>query len=198
MSPRRLGQRELAFQHRNATWICSSTDTCRDGFCDLLTFVTGQPLAEYGRIAKTLHLLRVVDPVDDTYRRQMNRQLTVQESRHKLARDIYHGRRGQIMQAYRTGQEDQLEALGLVLNAATLWTTRYLDAAVDHLRALPPEEREHDVLDEDVARVSPLKHANLNCLCRYSFAARPPREGLRPLSDPATVHLDEDDEGTGE
>jgi hypothetical protein len=77
-------------------------------------------------------------------------------------------------------------------------TTRYLDAAVDHLRALPPEEREHDVLNEDVARVSPLKHANLNCLGRYSFAARPPREGLRPPRDPATVHLDEDDEGTGE
>jgi hypothetical protein len=50
----------------------------------------GQAFAEYGRIAKTLHLLRVVDPVDDTYRRQMNRQLTVQESRHKLARDICH------------------------------------------------------------------------------------------------------------
>jgi TnpA family transposase len=80
----------------------------------------GTAFAEYGRIAKTLHLLRVVDPVDDTYRRQMNRQLTVQESRHKLARDICHGKRGQIMQAYRSGQEDQLGALGLVLNAAVL------------------------------------------------------------------------------
>jgi TnpA family transposase len=38
----------------------------------------GAAFAEYGRIAKTEHLLRVVDPVDDTYRRQMNRQLTVQ------------------------------------------------------------------------------------------------------------------------
>ncbi len=68
----------------------------------------GQAFAEYGRIPKTLHLLAVVDPVDDTYRRQMNRQLTVQESRHKLARGICHGRRGQIMQAYRDGQEDPL------------------------------------------------------------------------------------------
>jgi TnpA family transposase len=58
----------------------------------------GQAFAEYGRIGKTLHLLRVVDPVDGTYR-QMNRQLTVQESRHKLARDICHGKRGQITQA---------------------------------------------------------------------------------------------------
>jgi hypothetical protein len=28
-------------------------------------------------------------------------------------------------------------------------------------------KRKHDVLDEDVARRSPLKHANLNCLGRY-------------------------------
>lgn len=147
----------------------------------------GQAFAEYERIAKTLHLLSVVDPVDDTYRRQMNRQLTVQELRHKLARDICHGKRGPIMQAYRTGQEDQLGALGLVLNAAVLWTTRHLDASVAHLRALRAEERVHDVLDEDVARVSPLKHANLNCRGRYSFAARTPRSGLRPLRDAVTV-----------
>lgn len=90
----------------------------------------GAAFAEYGRIAKTEHLLRVVDPVDDTYRRQMNRQLTVQESRHKLARDVCHGKRGTIHQAYRDGMEDQLGALGLVLNAIVLWTTRYIDAAV--------------------------------------------------------------------
>ncbi len=57
------------------------------------------------------------------------------------------------------GQEDQLGALGLVLNAAVLWTTRYLDAAVEQLRSLPASQREHDVLDEDLARLSPLKHA---------------------------------------
>jgi hypothetical protein len=90
--------------------------------------------------------------------------------------------------------EDRLGALGPALNAAVLWTTRYLDASVAHLRALPAEEREHDVLDEDVARVSPLKHADLNSLGCYSFAARPPREGLRPLRDSATVHLGEDDD----
>jgi hypothetical protein len=79
----------------------------------------GAGFAEYGRIAKTEHLLRVVDPVDDTYRRQMNRQLTAQESRHKLARDVCHGKRGTIHQAYRDGMEDQLSAV----NARTypLW-----------------------------------------------------------------------------
>ncbi|GLW01828.1 hypothetical protein Slala05_54590 [Streptomyces lavendulae subsp. lavendulae] len=85
----------------------------------------------------------------------MNRRLTVRESRHKPARDIRPGRRGQIMQAYREGQEDQLGELGPVLDAAALWTTRYVDAAVERLRTLPPEEREHDVPDEDVARWRP-------------------------------------------
>lgn len=64
--------------------------------------------------------MRMVDPVDDTYRRQMNRRLTVQESRHELASDVCHGKRGIIRQAYRDGMEDQLGALGLVLNAIVL------------------------------------------------------------------------------
>lgn len=99
------------------------------------------------------------------------------------------------MQAYRDGQEDQLGALGLVLNAAVLWTTRYLDAAVEQLRALPAGQREHDVLDEDVARLSPLKHANLNVLGRYSFRHSGPAGGtLRPLRDPTQADHDEDPE----
>ncbi len=37
--------------------------------------------------------------------------------------------------AYRDGMEDQLGALGLVLNAIVLWTTKYIDAAVAQLQA---------------------------------------------------------------
>jgi hypothetical protein len=77
---------------------------------------------------RTLHLLALVDPIDGSYQRRMNRQLTVRESRHRLARKICHGHRGQIRQAYREGQEKQLAALGLVLNAVVLWNTRYIDA----------------------------------------------------------------------
>nr|WP_157549235.1 Tn3 family transposase [Nonomuraea candida] len=45
----------------------------------------GQAFAEYGRIDDTLHLLSILDPIDDAYRRKLNKQLTVQESRHRLA-----------------------------------------------------------------------------------------------------------------
>jgi TnpA family transposase len=139
----------------------------------------GQAFTEYGRIAKTLHLLAFVDPVDETYRRTVHRQLTIQESRHRLARKIFHGQRGELRQPYREGQEDQLGALGLVLNAVVLWNTRYIDAAVTALRAAG-----RPVRDEDAARLSPLGHAHINMLGRYAFTPPAADAGLRPLRDP--------------
>ncbi|GAA2820906.1 TnpA family transposase [Nonomuraea rubra] len=138
----------------------------------------GQAFAEYGRIDKTLHLLSILDPIDDTYRRQLNKQLTVQESRHRLARKICHGASGQIRKASREGQEDRLAALGLVVNAVTLWNSRYLSAAVDQLRA-----QSVPVKDEDAARLSPLGHAHVNVLGRYAIASSAPAEGLRQLGE---------------
>lgn len=73
----------------------------------------------------------------------------------------------------------------------TLWTTKYIDAAVAQLRA-----EGHELRDEDIARLSPLKHRNLNLLGRYSFTASVPAAGaLRPLRDPDAPELDEDEEG---
>lgn len=72
-----------------------------------------------------------------------------------------------------------------------LWTTRYIDAAVAQLRA-----EGHEIRDEDVARLSPLKHRNLNVLGRYSFTATQPAGGtLRPLRDPDAAGLDDDEDG---
>ncbi|MFF0450280.1 hypothetical protein ACFYT4_28520 [Streptomyces sp. NPDC004609] len=64
-----------------------------------------------------------------------------------------------------------------MLHAAVLWTIRHLDAAGATLRVLPADQREHDVLDEDVARLSPRKHADLNVLGRYSFRGSTPVGG---------------------
>jgi TnpA family transposase len=55
----------------------------------------------------------------------MTIQLQKHEHRHRLARDTFHGQRGRLRQRYRQGQEDQLSALGLVLNAIVLWSTSY-------------------------------------------------------------------------
>ncbi len=50
-----------------------------------------------------------------------------------MARVIFHGQRGELRQRYREGQEDQLGALGLVLNAVILWNTTYTQDALDAL-----------------------------------------------------------------
>ena len=109
----------------------------------------------------------------------MNRQLTVRESRHRLGRKICHGHRG---------QEDQVAALGLVLNAVVSWNTRYLDAIVESLRGSGQPVR-----DEAAARLSPPGHAHLNCLGRYAFTTQPPAE-LRPLRDPDARDGEDDGE----
>lgn len=104
----------------------------------------GDAIAHYGRIAKSLHILRLAD--EPGYRRQIKAQANLQEGRHALARKIFHGRSGQLYQRYQDGMEDQLGALGLALNAVVLFNTRYMDAAVNRLRA-----DGFDVRDEDVA-----------------------------------------------
>jgi len=51
-------------------------------------------------------------------------QLNRTEARHDLARAVFHGRRGDLYQAYRSGQEDQLGALGLVVECDRPTSTR--------------------------------------------------------------------------
>jgi len=124
---------------------------------------------------------------DEPYRRRILTQLNRIAARHAVARQVFHGQRGQLRQRYREGQEDQLGALGLVLNAIVLWNTRYLDAALAQLR-----REGYLVEDADVERLSPLIHDHINLLGRYHFT-NPDRNGgdqLRPLRDPRTADDD--------
>lgn len=149
----------------------------------------GHAFAESGRIHKTIHLLAMADPIDDTHHRAVHAQTTVSESRHRLARKVFHGRRGQLFQAYRDGQEDQLGALGLVVNAIVLWNTRYIDAIITSLR-----EGGHPLNDADIARLSPLGHKHINMLGRYTFTPVPAERPLRPFREPRRDELDDDDD----
>jgi len=136
-------------------------------------------VGEFGRIDKTIHTLTFID--DPKKRRGTLKQLNRGEGRHALGRVIFHGRRGELRQAYREGQEDQLGALGLVLNMVVLWNTIYMQAAIEQLR-----KEGFEVRDEDVARLSPLLHGHLNVLGRYSFSIPDAvaKGGLRELRDP--------------
>jgi len=143
-------------------------------------------LQELGRLVKTIYLLRFID--DESYGRRILMQLNRGEGRHQLARVIFHGKRGELRQRYREGQEDQLGALGLVVNLVVLWNTIYMDAAVKQLSA-----EGYEVQPEDIARLSPLGHKHVNMLGRYAFTLpdKVARGELRPLRDPRTAGVDE-------
>jgi TnpA family transposase len=106
----------------------------------------------------------------------------------RLARKICHGKKGELYHRYERGLENQLGALGLVLNCVTLWTTVYLDAAVRQLRA-----QGYPVLDEDMARLSPFVSRHLGVHGTYTFALPDLAPGaIRDLRNPDAP--DEDDE----
>jgi TnpA family transposase len=139
-----------------------------------------QAIAEFGRIDKTLHTLTYID--DEAKRRGTLTQLNRGEGRHSVARAVFHGKRGELRQHYREGQEDQLGALGLMLNMIVLWNTIYIEAALNQLRT-----DGYAFNDADVARLSPLLHEHINMLGRYSFLVPDAvaKGELRPLRDPA-------------
>jgi len=118
---------------------------------------------------------------DEHYRRRILTQLNRGEARHSVARAVFHGQRGELRQRYREGQEDQLGALGLVVNAIVLWNTFYMEAALKHL-----QQEGRDVAAADVARLSPLLHRHINFQGRYSFALSESvaQGALRPLRAP--------------
>ncbi len=67
--------------------------------------------------------------------------------------------------------EDQLGALGLVVNAIVLWNTRFMGVVLTELC------RAGELVLENVARLTPLLHENVNMLGRYLHPAGRDRPG---------------------
>jgi hypothetical protein len=74
------------------------------------------------------------------------------------------GKRGELHQNYREGQEDQLGALGLIVNAIVIWNTRYMESALEVIR-----DRGNILEYEDIPRLSPLGYEHINIVGKYSF-----------------------------
>ena len=150
-------------------------------------------IAELGRIAKTLYLLNYID--DPAYRRRILIQLNKGESRHSLARVTYFGQKGEVRQRYREGQEEQLGALGLVVNAVVLWNTLYMHRALEEMRG-----RGMKIVTEDIERLSPLGYDHINFLGPYTFSlSEEIRQGaFHPLRDLEETELEEAGEQTTE
>src|ERR1700674_5453540 len=97
------------------------------------------------------------------------------------------GKRGELRQRYREGQEDQLGALGLVVNMIVLWNTIYMEAVLEQFR-----RESYPVNEEDKARLSPLIHEHINTQGRHSFVMPEAvvKGELRPLRNPAEIRTE--------
>ncbi len=112
---------------------------------------------------KTIYLLRYVH--DPATRAEGQLQLNRGEQCHELAgRCLFFANRGE----FRTGDQDEIlnkvSCLSLLSNAVLVWNTVHIPQIVDRLRTSGEE-----VLDADLARVSPLSHAHIIPNGTYNF-----------------------------
>lgn len=133
-------------------------------------------LQEYGRLQKTIFILRWLD--DENYRRRIGVQLNKGEALHALRRFLFLANEGKIRKRYREEQLNQAACLNLVTNAVVVWNTVYMNEVIKQLRA-----EGYPIDDADVAHLSPARYEHINPYGKYPFNIdEAQRQGrLRPL-----------------
>ena len=134
-------------------------------------------LQEYGRLAKTIFVLRYLE--DEALRHRIRTQLNKGEKLHDLRKFLFFAREGVVSQQYEEGQSNQAGCLNLLTNAVIVWNTVYMQAALNALRA-----EGYPVREEDLGHLWPTRFAHVHRYGKYAFnieAARI-RIGLRPLT----------------
>lgn len=101
---------------------------------------------------------------DQGYRRDILTQLNRGESENGLEKIILYGKKGELYKVTREGQEDQLNALGLVANIIVVWNTIYIQAALDAIQKVGCI-----VNESDKKRLSPMINAHINIVGHYPF-----------------------------
>ena len=136
-------------------------------------------LQEYGRLIKTLHILRwYAQPAD---RRRITRQLNKGEALHDLRAFLMVANQGHFRRKRPEDLTHQALCLNLVTNAVIVWNTVSMAAVVEQLR------QEGVVVHEsDLAHVWPTRYAHINVYGKYHFNVEEGwgRQGLRPLRQP--------------
>ena len=119
-------------------------------------------LQEYGRLDKTIHILRWY--ADLGTRKRVSKQLNKGEALHRLRSHLMLGKHGEIEGLEDEPLDQQFTCLNLVTNAIILFNTVHMTRIVDDLR------REGlDIQDDDLARAWPTRFQHINLLGRYHF-----------------------------
>jgi len=136
-------------------------------------------LQEYGRLARTLHILRWYAYPEE--RRRFLRQLNKGEALHDLRAFLMVANKGQLRQSRGEALTHQALCLNLVTNAVIVWNTVYMAAVVEQLK-----QEGYPVQESDLAHVWPTRYAHINVYGKYHFNVEEAhaRKGLRPLQSP--------------
>ena len=136
-------------------------------------------LQEYGRLIKTLHILRWYTHPDD--RRRITRQLNKGEALHDLRAFLMVANKGQLRRRRPEDLTHQALCLNLVTNAVIVWNTVYMAAIIKQL-----QQEGYPVHESDLAHVWPTRYAHINVYGKYPFNVEEGwrRQGLRPLRQP--------------
>ncbi|MFO0949709.1 MAG: transposase [Isosphaeraceae bacterium] len=136
-------------------------------------------LQEYGRLVKTVFILRYLESAD--YRRRILGQLNKGEALHGLREFLLFANKGTLRRKQEEELQNQAGCLNLVTNAVVTWNTVYMAAVIEQLRS------EGKTLSEtDIARISPARYEHINPYGKYRFEAQEglSRTRLRPLRSP--------------
>ena len=119
-------------------------------------------LQEYGRLPKTIHILRWY--ADQANRRRLNRQLNKSEALHSLRSELRFANQGKVLGQQDEELRNQVGCLNLVTNAVIVWNTVYIHKVVQQLR-----QEGIEVDDEDLKHVWPTRYGHLNIIGSYHF-----------------------------
>lgn len=138
--------------------------------------VLAKALQEYGRIPKTIHILRWYE--SEVFRRRINTQLNKGEALHSLRSEIHFANKGYIRKSHEEDLFNQASCLNLVVNAVITWNTVYMAAVIDQLKA-----EGFPVQESDLPHLWPTRHEHINVhgKVRFNIEEELKRKGLRPL-----------------
>jgi TnpA family transposase len=131
-------------------------------------------LQEYGRLIKTLFILRYLQ--QPQLRKRVGRQLNKGESLHALRETVHFAHHGNVRHRQLADQAAQALCLTLVVNCVAAFNAGLLGPAIEQLRADCFE-----VDDDDVSHLGPTMTEHINVHGRYHFNLDQVPKGLRPL-----------------
>ena len=145
--------------------------------------VLSRALRDLGRLVKTQFILQWIESED--YRRRIHRQLNKGEALHALRRFLFFAHEGKVQRRQADQQTNQVLCLNLVTDAIVTWSTLYMNAAIEQLRA------EGSIgSDVGLGHLSPALYGHINPYGKYRFEIRRPtgrsatakESGERPLA----------------